>query len=68
MKFQIFKGSDGKYYWRGRGNNGEPLCHSEGYNQKSSALHTINVVKSEAASAPIEDLTQSQATGTYGGR
>jgi uncharacterized protein YegP (UPF0339 family) len=68
MKFQVFQGTDGKIYWRGRGDNGEPMCHSEAYNQKSSALHTINVVKAEAATAKIEDLTQSQSTGTYGSR
>jgi uncharacterized protein YegP (UPF0339 family) len=65
MKFQIFEGTDGKFYWRGKGDNGEALCHSEGYNQKASALHTVSVVKREAAAAPIEDLTL-KATGTYG--
>ncbi|BAT58415.1 hypothetical protein GJW-30_1_00940 [Variibacter gotjawalensis] len=66
MKFQVFQGSDGKYYWRARGANGEPLCHSEAYNQKASALHTINLIKREASTAPIEDLSVAKSTGTYG--
>jgi uncharacterized protein len=68
MKFQIFGGTDGKFYWRARGDNGEPLCHSEGYNQKASALNTISVIKREAATADVEDLTQPKSTGTYGVR
>ena len=66
MKFQVWQGNDYKYYWRGLGDNGEKLCHSEGYEQKASALHTIAVIKAEAATAKVEDLTVSKSTGTYG--
>jgi uncharacterized protein YegP (UPF0339 family) len=40
-RFEIFEGSDGQWYWRIVHNNGQTICTSEGYEQRSSAEDTI---------------------------
>ncbi|GAB5448200.1 YegP family protein [Gymnodinialimonas sp.] len=57
-RFEIFKSSaNNQYYWRFKAPNNEPMCQSEGYINKSGAEHAISVIKREAASARVEDLT-----------
>jgi hypothetical protein len=56
-KFEILKQSDGQYYWRFKGGNGEIVCHSEGYTTKASAQTGIDSVKTNAASAAVDDKT-----------
>lgn len=34
MKFEIFKGKNGEFYFRGKAGNGEVIFLSEGYKQK----------------------------------
>jgi uncharacterized protein YegP (UPF0339 family) len=57
MRFQVLRSSNGLYWWRIKGGNGEIMCSSEGYTTKQSALHAVYVVKTSAAGAPVEDLT-----------
>ncbi len=58
MKFEIFKGEDDKYYFRGKGNNGEKILASQVYSSKQAAQKTIDTIKNEAETAEIEDLTR----------
>lgn len=53
-KFTIFQGADRQWYFRLRAPNGEPICHSEGYTTRQSALNGVNAVKSYAALADVE--------------
>lgn len=56
-KFEIFKGNDGKYYFRLKAVNGEIIAHSEGYSTKQGANDGIASVKKNAPIATIVDLT-----------
>ena len=57
MYWEIEDASGGGYFARARGDNHEKMFHSEVYVQKASARHAIDVVKAEAASAPVKDNT-----------
>jgi uncharacterized protein YegP (UPF0339 family) len=57
MRFSIWKSKDGQYYFLGKGNNGETMITSETYTRKASAQHAINVIKEEARSANVLDMT-----------
>lgn len=57
MKFEIFKGKNGEFYFRGKAGNGEVIFLSEGYKQKASAKHTIEVIKRDAGDAEVVDTT-----------
>lgn len=57
MKFEVFKGEDGQYYFRLRSSNGKIVAPSEGYKRKQSALKTIAAIQKKAADAEIQDLT-----------
>ena len=61
-KFQIYQDRKGEYRWRLRARNGEIIADSnEGYSRKASCKHGIDLVKQQAASATVEDQTESQA-------
>lgn len=47
-KFQLFKATNGQFYYRLRAPNGESIGHSEGYTTKQSANVGIASVKSNA--------------------
>ena len=58
MKFQLYKDNKGEYRWRFVAKNGKIIADSgEGYKNKADCEHGINLVKDNAASAPIDDLT-----------
>jgi hypothetical protein len=57
MKFVIKKSANSQYYFDAKANNGEILCSSETYWQKQSAKDAIDVIKSEASYATVEDDT-----------
>lgn len=40
-KFEIFAGSDGKFYYRLKAANGEPIMTGRGYSSKPAVLHGI---------------------------
>lgn len=56
-KFEVFKGIDGKFYFRLKAENGEKIAQSEGYSSKQGALNGISAVKRCAPNAPTVDLT-----------
>lgn len=56
-KFEIFKGSDGKYYFRLKAANGEIIAHSQGYATKQGANDGVAAVKKNAPIATTVDLT-----------
>ncbi|MDD3183644.1 MAG: YegP family protein [Alphaproteobacteria bacterium] len=55
--FEVFKATNGNFYWRLKSTNGEIICQSEGYTTKQNALNGIDAVKRIAVGAPIKDLT-----------
>jgi uncharacterized protein YegP (UPF0339 family) len=61
MYFVIRRNSAGQYWWRGVANNNEILCASELMTSKAACLNGINVVKAEAADAPVYDKTAGTA-------
>lgn len=56
-KFEIFKGTNGKYYFRLKAGNGEIIAQSEGYSSKQAAQDGIASVKKNAPIAITVDLT-----------
>lgn len=56
-KFELYTDKAGEYRFRLKAGNGETIASSEGYKSKASALNGIESVKSNAASAPVVDLT-----------
>ncbi|HEX8207706.1 MAG TPA: YegP family protein [Solirubrobacteraceae bacterium] len=57
MKFQIRNASGGQFYWRIVAGNGQVLATSETYVSKAGCQNAIATVKSDARTAPTEDLT-----------
>jgi len=57
MRFEILRANGGGYFWRIKGGNGEIMASSQVYSAKESAKHAISVVKANAASAAVADLT-----------
>ena len=51
--FQILAASGGGYFVRIRGGNNETMFHSEVYSTVTAARNAINVVKANAATAPV---------------
>jgi uncharacterized protein YegP (UPF0339 family) len=58
MRFVIHNAANGQYYFTIVGGNFETLATSETYYSKASCQHTINVIKRDAASASVIDLTK----------
>lgn len=56
-KFEIFKGTNGNFYFRLKAENGEIIAQSEGYSSKQGAKNGIEAVKRCAPVARIDDLT-----------
>lgn len=56
--FEIYKGTDGQFRWRFKAANGSIVAiGGEGFTTKASAQHGIQVVKDDAPTAQIVDLT-----------
>ena len=57
-KFEIIKDKGDEYRWRFRANNGKIVADSgEGYVAKSDCERGIEIVKGQAPSARVEDLS-----------
>ena len=56
-KFEIFKATNGQFYFRLKAGNGEVIAFSEGYVTKQGALNGIASVKANAPIATTVDLT-----------
>lgn len=59
MRFEIrpSQSSSQPYYWRTVADNGQVLSTSETYTSKAGCQNAIDVLKREAASARVDDLT-----------
>ena len=58
MKFVIYKDARGNYRWRLVASNGKIVADSaEGYVNKVDCKAGIQLVKTHAGSAPVEDTT-----------
>ena len=53
-KYELYKSSNGEYYFRLKAGNGEVIATSEGYSSKASALGGIDSVKRNADSEVVE--------------
>jgi len=58
MKFEIYKDKAGEFRFRIRATNGNVLASSEGYKAKASAQNAIDRIKSDAASAEVDDQSK----------
>ncbi len=56
-KFELKKGSSGKYHFNLLASNGQVIATSETYESKRSALNGIESVKNNAPGAPTDDQT-----------
>jgi len=53
--FERKESKDGQHYFVLKAGNGEPIGRGERYKSKSSCEHGIDVIKSMAATCPVED-------------
>ena len=66
MKFEIYKDARGEYRWRFKASNGRIIADSgEGYQNKSDCAGGIQLVKTHAPNAPVEDTTTAGAFSRY---
>ncbi|MBC8102862.1 MAG: YegP family protein [Cytophagales bacterium] len=57
-KFELYKDTKGEFRWRLKASNGEVIADcNEGYKSKESCTHGMELVKRDAATAPVEDQT-----------
>ncbi|XDD44804.1 YegP family protein (plasmid) [Leptospira sp. WS60.C2] len=56
-KFEMYKDKAGEFRFRLKAANGEVIASSEGYSSKQACQNGINSVKTNAASAEIDDQT-----------
>lgn len=56
-KFEIFIGSDEKYYFHLKAENGLIIAASQGYTSKQAAENGIEAIQRVAKESLIEDLT-----------
>jgi hypothetical protein len=55
-RFELYRDSQNQWRWRLRASNGRTIADSsEGYHNKQDCLDGINLVKSEAPGAPVEE-------------
>lgn len=57
MRFVVRKNAAGKFWWRIVGGNNEIMAASELMDRKQSCLDAIAVVKRDAATAKVDDMT-----------
>jgi uncharacterized protein YegP (UPF0339 family) len=54
-QFEIRRATNNQYYWVFQGNNNEIVCTSETYLTKANATNSIQVVKTQAPGASVND-------------
>ena len=56
LQFNLWQSQANKnWYFNMQAANGEKVAQSEGYTSRQSALNTINLIRREAANAPINE-------------
>lgn len=56
MKFEVFKGEDGLFYFHFKARNGKIMFQSEGYKQKAKAFLAVYLIQGEAAYAEVYEV------------
>jgi uncharacterized protein YegP (UPF0339 family) len=56
-KFEVYKDKAGKFRFRLKAGNGEIIAVGEAYESKTSAMHGIESIRSNAEAAMLVDLT-----------
>ncbi|TXH08896.1 MAG: DUF1508 domain-containing protein [Spirochaetes bacterium] len=56
MKFEIFKGKDGLFYFHFKARNGKIMFQSEGYKAKNKAYNAVYLIQQEADYADVVEL------------
>jgi uncharacterized protein YegP (UPF0339 family) len=56
MKFEIFKGGDGLFYFHFKARNGKIMFQSEGYKQKAKAFSAVYLIQQEADYAEVVEV------------
>lgn len=55
MRFKVYKGQNGDWYWRLVADNGKIIADSaEGYRNKADLEHAIMIIKAYAPQAPVD--------------
>ena len=62
-KFEVYKDKAGKFRFRLKSGNGEIIAVGEAYESKTSAMHGIESIRSNAEAASLVDFISSLATG-----
>jgi uncharacterized protein YegP (UPF0339 family) len=57
MKFEIYKGKNGKWFWRLKAKNHETIANGQGYRKKADILHVIRLIK-RTIKGKIVDLVE----------
>lgn len=63
MKFEVFQGKNGQFYFRIVSGNNKTVATSEGYTQKKSVLKTIKSIylgMQQVESVTVFDLTEKE--------
>ncbi len=58
MKIKVIAKKDGKYHVKVVAANGEPLVWSEVYASKESAMHCVELLKTEIAMAELVEVQE----------
>lgn len=68
-KFEVYKDKAGKFRFRLKAGNGEIIAVGEAYESKTSAMHGIESIRSNAEAATLVDLTDQagQMSGSHAG-
>lgn len=69
-KFEVYKDKAGKFRFRLKSGNGEIIAVGEAYESKTSAMHGIESIRSNAEAASLVDLTDQpgQMSGQMAGK
>ena len=59
MKFEIYKGRNGKWFWRLKAKNHETIANGQGYSKKADCLHVIRLIK-RTTKAELVDLVEEE--------
>jgi uncharacterized protein YegP (UPF0339 family) len=54
-QFALGRKRIGEWYWHLTSGNGRIIAESEGYKRKTDAIKTIALIKSNVATAPLEE-------------
>ncbi len=61
-KFEVYQDKKGEYRFRFKASNGQVMFASQGYEQKASALKSIESIRANAADAIIEEVENKEDT------